>query len=325
MQHTLSTHAIDPTTHQEPYRTFTTLLVKLSTHHTFSQTTYLLIFHHLTYPSIYLPIYLPIYLLTLYLLTPHPLALPIYPGTSAFVAQLTVAAATSTRAMELFKEGTSTLSMHILSMHSLTHPINISPTHSINPRSPHPINTPHPPPTPLSTVVLRVWRASNAPDALVDKMNPVETIEAISLRVQCMKRAIAGEQGPVPGPVPLANNNNNNNNLPTPISSPPGAVGNAHGGSMQSALNSSVSQSLTFLASSLSSPLRSSFNPSSSVNGGTRPYVNNNNNYHANGYPLTTTPNRMSLVSGTTHVAVQSGRVLTGDHINPVLTNLCSP
>ena len=159
MQHTLSTHAIDPTTHQEPYRTFTTLLVKLSTHHTFSQTTYLLIFHHLTYPSIYLPIYLPIYLLTLYLLTPHPLALPIYPGTSAFVAQLTVAAATSTRAMELFKEGTSTLSMHILSMHSLTHPINISPTHSINPRSPHPINTPPPPPnTPVDSRITCVAR-----------------------------------------------------------------------------------------------------------------------------------------------------------------------
>jgi hypothetical protein len=67
-------------------------------------------------------------------------------GTSAFLAQLTVGAATSPQAMDLFRE-----------------------------------------------VVLRVWRASNSPDALPDKMQPVETIEAIYTRVHCMKRAIAGE------------------------------------------------------------------------------------------------------------------------------------
>ena len=158
-------------------------------------------------------------------------------------------------------------------------------------------------------MVLRVWRASNAPDALVDKMNPVETIEAISLRVQCMKRAIAGEQGPGPSPVPIANINNN---LPTPITTPTGVAGNTLGSSMQQSLNGSVTQSMNFLASSLTSPLRSSFNPSSSINGGTRPYANNNH-YNANGYPLATTPNRMSLMNGPTNVAVQSGRMLTGD------------
>ena len=155
-------------------------------------------------------------------------------------------------------------------------------------------------------------------------MNPVETIEAIALRVQCMKRAIAGDQGPGPSPVPHPSNNynNNNNNLPTPLSATTGAVGNTNGVSTQPIPNGSVTSSLTFLASSLTSPLRSSFNPASSFNGGgTRPYVNNNtynNNYNTpNGYPLSPTPNRMSLMAAPNHMAAQSGRVLTGDNGNP--------
>ena len=81
-------------------------------------------------------------------------------GTSAFLTQLTVGAATSPKAMELFKE-----------------------------------------------VVLRVWRASNAPDAMVDKMHPIETIEAIYKRVHHMKKTVsdgtitaaASGQGLAPG------------------------------------------------------------------------------------------------------------------------------
>ena len=40
-------------------------------------------------------------------------------------------------------------------------------------------------------VVLRVWRASNAPDAMVDKMKPIETIETIYNRVHHMKKTVS--------------------------------------------------------------------------------------------------------------------------------------
>jgi hypothetical protein len=42
----------------------------------------------------------------------------------------------------------------------------------------------------LPQVVLRVWRASNAPDALPDKMKAVETIEATYQRAQTMKATV---------------------------------------------------------------------------------------------------------------------------------------
>ena len=62
-------------------------------------------------------------------------------------------------------------------------------------------------------VVLRVWRASNAPDAMVDKMKPIETIETIYKRVQHMKKTVsdgtiqnaaASGQGLAPGAQGLA-------------------------------------------------------------------------------------------------------------------------
>ena len=121
-------------------------------------------------------------------------------------------------------------------------------------------------------VVLRVWRASNAPDAMVDKMKPIETIEAIYKRVHHMKKTVsdgtitaaASGQGLAPGaqalviaPRPGALT------AAAPIQPPGGTTGiagptnlhlaNPAAGVRPAGVGSSVSQSLSNMAASVNS------------------------------------------------------------------------